>query len=344
MILHTYPSIFNLGHKAIQDLTKGPVIVEEKVDGSQFSFSKLASTGEIVCRSKGAAINMQAPEGMFIRAVEVVTALAPLLTPGFVYRGEYLKSAKHNVMAYDRHPNNHIILFDITWGDEAYCPRAEKEDEARRLGLEIVPLLFEGMLTDETLLRTLLDTTSVLGAQKIEGVVIKRAAYDLFGRDKKVLFGKFVSEAFRENHAKDWKQEHGQKSCGDIIQLLASQYGLPGRFAKALIHLKEGGTIENSPKDIGALIAEIPNDIQKECEEDIKTKLWNWAWPQLRRAVTKGVPQWYKDKLMTDQFTTAPDHCAQPAPQAGVPGSTAVTTITTPWSGETTPAQEVAVA
>lgn len=36
---HSYPAVFNLGHKAIESLlTSGPVIVEEKIDGSQFSF------------------------------------------------------------------------------------------------------------------------------------------------------------------------------------------------------------------------------------------------------------------------------------------------------------------
>ena len=35
---NSYPSIFNLGHKAIQNLLTVDVNVEEKVDGSQFSF------------------------------------------------------------------------------------------------------------------------------------------------------------------------------------------------------------------------------------------------------------------------------------------------------------------
>jgi hypothetical protein len=30
-MIHSYPSIYNLGHAAIADLLKGPVIVEEKL-------------------------------------------------------------------------------------------------------------------------------------------------------------------------------------------------------------------------------------------------------------------------------------------------------------------------
>lgn len=35
---HSYPSIFAIGHRALAELLLDPVIVEEKVDGSQFSF------------------------------------------------------------------------------------------------------------------------------------------------------------------------------------------------------------------------------------------------------------------------------------------------------------------
>lgn len=306
MTIPSYPSIYNLGHAAITDLFKGPVIIEEKVDGSQFSFTKLASTGELVCRSKGATINMLAPEGMFIKAVEQVQEMAPLLTPGLVYRGEYLRSPKHNVLAYERNPTGHIIIYDIERGEQCFCPAAEKVAEAKMLGLECVPVLFEGLLLDVALLRELLETQSVLGGQKIEGVVIKPANYDLYGRDKKVLMGKFVSEAFKEIHNADWKKDHATKSNGEIIQLLAAIYATPARWAKALIHLKEAGKIENSPKDIGALIAEVPPDVEKECAPEIKEQLWAWAWPQLRRAITRGLPMWYKEELMKLQFATPP--------------------------------------
>jgi hypothetical protein len=37
----------------------------------------------------------------------------------------------------------------------------------------------------------------------------------------------------------------------------------------------------------------------------IKDSLWKWAWPQLRRAVTRGLPEWYKAELMKKQFEEA---------------------------------------
>jgi len=300
-MLNSYPSIYNLGHAALADLLKGLVIVEEKIDGSQFSFGK-NEAGELFCRSKGTQINMIAPEGLFSKAVATVNELAPLLRPGFTYRGEYLAKPKHNCLAYDRVPNKHVIIFDISTGLEQYASPIAKRSFANELGLEVVPTLFEGEITDVNHFRTFLDRESVLGGQKIEGVVIKPALYDLFGRDKKVLLGKFVSEAFREIHANDWKKDHAPKSTADIIGILAAKYSTPARWNKAVIHLLEAGVLENSPKDIGHLIKEVPEDVLKECAADIAQELMDWAWPQLRRKLTHGLPEWYKEELLKKQF------------------------------------------
>lgn len=302
-MINSYSSIYNLGHAAVSDLLKGPVIVEEKVDGSQFSFSK-NDAGELSCRSKGAAINMLAPEGLFKRAVESVNELAPLMRPGFTYRGEYLNTPKHNTLCYNRVPKKHTIIFDISTGIETYLSPDEKACEAFELGLECVPSLFHGVVSDVQQFRDLLDRESVLGGQKIEGVVIKPANYDLFGRDKKVLLGKFVSESFREVHSKTWDKEHKTPGSNDIIQLLAAQFGTAARWNKAIIHLRERGIIENSPKDIGHLMKEVPEDVQKECAEEIAKQLFDWAWPQLRRRLTGGLPEFYKEELLKRQFET----------------------------------------
>ncbi len=300
-MLHSYPSIYNLGHSAIADLLKGPVIVEEKIDGSQISFG-LDSEGEVQLRSKGAQINVVAPEGMFKKAVETVQAIKDKLKPGWTYRGEYLMAAHHNALTYSRHPNGHIILFDVNTGLETYQTPVEKAEVAQVLGLEVVPVLFEGIIEDVNQFRALLDKESILGGQKIEGVVIKPADYMLFGKDKKVLMGKFVSESFREVNSKAWNDEQKTKDPQNIIQILAATYGTTARWNKAVIHLKERGELTGEAKDIGALMKEVPEDINKECEAELKEKLFAWAWPQLRRKVTHGLPEWYKEEMLKNAF------------------------------------------
>lgn len=305
---HSYPSIFALGHRAIADLLRGPVWVEEKVDGSQFSFGVFPSfdadgrqDGTVLrVRSKGAVMIPDAPEPMFNEAVETAKRLAPLLTVGWTYRGEYLKKPRHNGLAYDRIPKDHVILFDVNNGHERYLGQDDKRREADRLGLEVVPLLSSGVVDDIAAFRAFLDRESVLGGQPIEGVVVKPLGYDAFGPDKKCLMGKFVSEAFKETQAKAWKADN--PTSGDILSRLGDAYTTQARWMKAVQHLRERGALEQSPRDIAKLIAEVPDDIRKECEDEIKTALFQWAWPHLRRAVTRGAPEWYKNELLKAQF------------------------------------------
>ncbi len=302
---HSPQSIYHIGHRAVRDLFNVPVQVQEKVDGSFFAFGVFAEThpdgvvSELRVRSKGAVMYPEAPESLFKPAVATVLQKQHLLHPGWMYRGETLAKQKHNALSYDRVPHGNIILFDILVDNETYLPYEELCAEAERIGLEVVPQLYSGTVTDAEQLRLLLDTNSILGGQKIEGVVVKPLT-PLYGPDKKMLFAKFVSEAFKEVHRKTWGESNpGNK---DIIGKIAEQYNSPARFQKAIIHLREQGLIEDSPRDIGYIVKEVPKDILKECEEEIKEQLFKYAWPHISRTITKGLPQWYKDQLVKLQF------------------------------------------
>lgn len=302
MSIASYSSIFNLGHRALTDLFTRPVLIEEKVDGSQFSFG-LDAEGVLHCRSKGSEINLAAPEKMFAAGVEYVKSIASLLHTNWTYRGEYLKSPHHNVLTYGRIPNNHIIIFDISEPGENYLQPQAKREEAARIGLECVPHFTTlACVTDPAIFRTFLDRESVLGGCKIEGIVIKPAGYDLFGLDKKVILAKFVSEEFKEVHNKTWDREHKTPGPNDILSLLKAKYSTVPRWQKAVQHLTEAGKITGDLADIGLLMKEVPEDVLRECEDQIKADLFDWMWPQLRRGLAAGLPEWYKDQLVRKQF------------------------------------------
>ena len=306
----SYPSIYNMGHKAIQELLNGPVNVEEKIDGSQFSFGLVeASPVDVVyredpvlgplalkLRSKGAVMHIDAPEKMFALGGATVRELGPLLHPGWTYRGEFLAKPKHNSLTYDRTPKQNVILFDVSTGDQEYLGYDEKMAEANRLGLEVVPLLFQGYIDNIEEFRKFLQTTSCLGGQLIEGVVIKPANYDQFGVDKKVLLGKLVSEQFREAHSKSWRIDN--PTTKDIIGKIGDTYTTTARWQKAIIHLRERGLINDDVSDIGLIIREVPEDIKKEHEDEIKSVLFSHFWPQIRRLTTRGLPDWYKQSIL----------------------------------------------
>lgn len=302
-MIPSYSSIYNIGHRAIAELLLGDVIVEEKLDGSQFSFGVV--NGTLECRSKGAVIHIDAPEKMFAKGVETAVRLAPLLTPNLIYRGEYLAKPKHNTLAYEKIPPQHFIVFDIEDGNGGFLSYEEKRDEAERLGLWVAPLLFTGRIEDAQQFRGFLETISILGGQKIEGVVVKPVSYNLFGPDQKVLMGKFVSEAFKEVHGGEWRKAN--PTSGDILQQLIARYKTPARWAKGVQHLREAGILTDSPKDIGALIKEVQADVRKEEETAIRDALWSFAWPHISRGVVAGIAEWYKEELVKAAFERGED-------------------------------------
>jgi hypothetical protein len=304
--LHSYPSIYALGHKAITELFNGPVLVEEKIDGSQFSFARV--NGELLCRSKGKDIITSAPEKMFAKAVQTAGSLD--LRDGWVYRAEFLQSPKHNSLTYSRVPKDNLILFDVSPSVESYLSYADKTIEAARIGMEIVPLLHDGVVPSLDFFRTFLERDSVLGGCKVEGVVVKN--YAVFTAEKKVAMGKYVSEAFKELHGVEWKKSNPTQT--DVVQLLLAELKTPARWQKAIQHLRDAGQLEGSPRDIGPLIKEIPDDIRKEAEDTIKQRLFDHFWPQLRRGVTAGFPEFYKEQLAASVFTHTPTAAASSPP------------------------------
>lgn len=290
---HTYPKIYALGHRLLKDLLSNAVLVEEKVDGSQFSFG-LFEDG-LKCKSKECLINLEDPAKMFIQAVEVVKTLD--LHPGWTYRAEYLSKPKHNSLAYDRIPEKHLIIFDINDGHESYLGPIQKMEEAKRLGLEHVPqILFTELVLGDVM--ELMNRTSVLGGQKIEGIVIKN--YSKFGEDGKVLMGKLVSEEFKEIHQKEWKI--GNPTSKDIVFLISEKLKTPARWHKALIHLRDKGQLQQALQDIPNLMKEVKEDIKAECMDLIIKDLLAFALPTILNNTIKGLPEWYKDELLKLQF------------------------------------------
>lgn len=285
-----------MGHAAIKDLFADPVVVEEKIDGSQFSFLCLGDT--VIFRSKNAVIDPTAA-GMFQKGVDAISEIAGRLMDGWTYRGEYLMKPKHNTLAYDRVPRRHVILYDVDTGLESYLPRYNLELEAARIGLDVVPCLAEGNVFSLEELEALLQTPSILGGQTVEGVVIKN--HHRFGRDGKALMGKHVSAKFREVHDKDWKKRN--PAGKDIIATIVAKYRTEARWTKAVAHMRERGELQDAPQDIGPLFKEVSTDILAECGDEIKDALLKWAWKDISRGVTRGLPDWYKEQLSEQQFS-----------------------------------------
>jgi len=297
MELHSYPTVFNLEHRAIEGILDGYVHVQEKIDGSQMSFC-LDDDGTLLARSKRARLYPGA-SGMFQAALDYLESVKPRINGGLVYRAEYLQKPKHNVLSYSRVPKGYLVLFDIEYKgeDQAYVGYNLLEKEAGRLGIDVIPMFYEGegMTSDE--LTELLKSESILGGTLIEGVVVKN--YSQFTMEKKIAVAKVVATEYKEVHSDEWRKANPTKA--DIIEQLITQYATPIRWQKAVQNMRDDGNLVNGPQDIGPLLVEINQDILKEEADTIKDVLFKHFWKQIGRGVTRGFPEWYKEQLSAAQ-------------------------------------------
>lgn len=294
--IRSYPKVYNLGHRAIRGLLDGPVVVQEKIDGSQFSFGVI--DGELRVRSKGREIPLPSTDKLFAGAIATAERLFKgiQLVPGWIYRGEAMMAPKHNTLEYERAPEGNFVLFDIDTGlEDRVGIRADLTHIAGHLGVEVVPELFRGEVDDIDQLKELLTRESMLGGP-IEGIVVKN--YNRWGQDGKMLMGKWVREAFKEQHRKNWKSG-GSK---DVVQRLIEQYRHERRWEKAVERRRDDGELANEPRDIGPLIASIQQDILDECEDEIKDRLFAEFKSKITRGAVAGFAEWYKSRLAELQF------------------------------------------
>lgn len=295
-MIPSYPSIYALGHKFLGELFSGPVIIEEKIDGSQFSFGLYEGT--LVFRSKGQQIHPGGPEKMFNNAITAVQNIHQMhgLVPNWTYRAEYISKPKHNCLTYGRVPRNFLVLFDVmTNAGEHYLDGVTKKTEAERLCLDCTPCFYYGAgeAIEVSQLDVFFEKESFLGGCRIEGVVVKN--YDRFGPDKHILVGKFVSPIFKEKHVGEWKKANPTKA--DIEKRLIAEMTSEARWRKAVQHLTERALITGTPSDIGPIMKEAAADILKEEEDYIKDTLFKHFAPKIVRGATAGIPAFYKKEI-----------------------------------------------
>lgn len=294
--LPDYGKVWNLGHPEVASIFDGPVVAQEKIDGSQFSFMRDAA-GDLHFRSRNALV-YEGDGGMFSLGCVAVRRCSHDLPEGLVVRGEYLAKPKHNTIAYERTPCMHIMLFDASDLHGNWLARAELEALADVLGFEVVPEVVVDVQSADDLERVT-EGSSVLGGP-MEGVVFK--AYGRHDTRGHLLKAKYVRPRFRELN----KQESPAKTAsqGDVVEALTARHRSEARWEKAVYRLRDRGELTNSPKDIGPLLAEVVRDAEEELAEDAKRVLWHWAKGRVLRGVRAGLPEWYKARLLAQQFET----------------------------------------
>jgi hypothetical protein len=297
--MKAFPKIFPVGSDYIQNLFKGDVEITEKIDGSQFDFG-CDENNQIVMRSKGKEMYFESYEKLFNKAVDFVADKQGLILkyPGTYFYCEYLQKPKHNILCYERVPENNLILFGVRIEGNGYISKYNQlEKWGRILGLETVPILYHGKVNSYEELSKYLETPSCLGKETVEGIVIKNYNETvLIGGNLYPVFGKYVRESFKEKHNKEWT------TGKDRVQMFIDSFRTEARWDKVIQHLKEKGELVNEPKDIGILLKEIERDLLEEEELNIKNGLYKLFKDQILRKARAGFPEYYKAKLLEKSF------------------------------------------
>lgn len=299
-MIKAFPKIFAVGTDYISTIFDDSVEITEKIDGSQFAFGLV--NGELHMRSKGATLYSDNPEKMFSLAIIQVGNIEHILPDNTVYYCEYLQKPKHNTLAYADVPVNHLALFGVcTPGQKFTSNYRDLQDHAQHLGIDVVPLIFDGKINSADELLSMLDTESYLGGQKVEGIVVKNYAkpFLLGGQPIPLMAGKYVSEYFKEVHHKTWKGENTNRGKYDLFM---DGFRTEARWRKSVEHMRDAGQLENDPRDIGKLIKAVQEDIAEEEKENIKNFLWNEFGKEITRHAVKGLPEWYKESLAKRSF------------------------------------------
>jgi len=222
-----YTKVMNLGNSGTERALVGEVVVQEKIDGSQFRFG-INEDGELVMGSKSVNWEYEQWDKMFKPGCDYLLSIEEVIKqnykPDTYFFCEYLQSPKHNVLKYDRIPEGHLILFDMMQEGQWIKSRVSLEATAIELNIDVVPELFRGVIemqrvgagpkfdrtkgwTGTDFLKNMINQTmSVLGGVTIEGVVMKNYnEWMHVGGQVYPVFTKYVRESYKEQHAKDWK-------------------------------------------------------------------------------------------------------------------------------------------
>lgn len=286
MTIKGYGKVRHFGYREVQDIFTSKVEVQEKIDGSQFSFGMF--DGVVHCRSKNNARDLSTEGGLFGPSIQAVQKLA--LPEGFLFRAEAICREKHNKLAYERVPKCNVVVYDVYRGEDRLGPDA-RDALCHKIGLEPVQVHFVGEVSREGAGEFIGRPSQLGGIQ--EGVVIK--SYSLKDPDGVLLKAKIVGAEFQEMTGQVKLRKRATPDA--VVTALTERYRTNARWDKAIQHLTEDGKLVGAPKDIGPLCAEIHRDFDEECQEEVKQYLYDHFGKQMKKNLLFGFAQYYNRRL-----------------------------------------------
>lgn len=257
---------------------EGRLIVQEKIDGSNFTVYRPDEHSPLLFFNKGKPV--KADQSVWERTCRALSTRAYLFRPGYVYHGEAMRATRSCHIMYKQVPRFYWMCYEIIAPGTSVCMTPEEMDEILKdTGIQQARIYYDSKYADETsperldnLFKSINMLPSCLG-NYAEGFVVKVLQYEKKG--KLVTYRcKYVSDHMRER-----KPIEGVMAPDCTVESIGDLFNVPARFRKAVQHLQERGE-EVTPS---AVAAECDADLLKEYEQEIREMLWNRYWNTIKR-------------------------------------------------------------
>lgn len=303
-----FPKVLTLGQPLLIEIFNDPVDLTSKIDGSQCRIH--LTEFNVECGSK----NVDTAD---VKMFELAYQQADRIWNENIWQTfgdditlftEFLNKPKHNVLKYDRVPKNNLYVFGALI-DGNHLRTEELIELATELNIE-PPHIIASQIKIENPddLNNYLETESILGGTKVEGIVIRNLyksypplLVSTMAFTDYPLVGKLVREDFKERLNKEWS---GKKQRETPLAKVTTEFLTDARFHKTIQHLNDNGELTYEMKDLKNIIPEFYRDLIDEEHDEIVKLAMEDFWRQLKRKCDNYTVQEWKRYLVEKQFDT----------------------------------------
>jgi len=239
------------------------IIIQEKIDGANASFQYDINEQKLICFSRNKVLSQSNTLRGYYEWVQTLDKdkFHEILGDNLRVFGEWL--VKHTV-EYPKECYEKFYCFDIFDTEtKSYLKQSEVENIAEKLGINYVPVFFEGEFTCWEDYEQLVGQTK-LGGEVGEGIVIK----NLDSLNGNILYTKIVDERFRETHKRPPKPVnmelvHKRQHFIELTKTIVTRQRVEKILHKCI---DEGIIPENYSKDdYKTIFKTIPSAVYHDC-------------------------------------------------------------------------------
>ena len=302
-----FPKVLGLGQPLLAEIFDDPVDLSSKIDGSQCRINLTESN--VQCGSKNVDI---ADTKMFDLAYQQADRIWNekvwwTFGDDITLFTEFLNKPKHNVLKYDRVPKNSLYVFGALI-DGKHLSTEELIELATELDIEPPHIIASQVkINNPEDLNEYLETESVLGGTKVEGIVIRNSyksypplLVSTMAFTNYPLVGKLVRDDFKERLQKEWSTKKQRETP---LAKVSTEFFTDARFNKAINHLNDAGKITYEMNNLKDIIPEFYSDLIDEERQEIMELALDDFWRQLKRKSDNFVVKEWKRYLVEKQFS-----------------------------------------